>query len=155
MELEGDAIAFLDQLVFEGVGFPETADTSLVIMAALAFGMLSGKHLAYVGRGIFKKVSMLVEVIQKKAQHDALLPDVNASEDLFTFDTRLCINEHIFSPAVPAADLVPKGVTPADHFGIKCLDKRSIPAGDKVEPVFFQHIIQGSIHCDMTMQTLT
>jgi hypothetical protein len=155
MKLKGDAIAFLDQPVFKGKSFPETADTSLIIVAVLAFGMLTGKHLTDIGRGIFKKVSMPVEIIQKKAQHNCLLPDVNAGEDLFTFDTHLRVNEHIFSPAESTADPTPKGVASECHFGIKCLDKRFIPGGDKIELVFFQQLIHGSVHCDLTIQSFS
>jgi hypothetical protein len=63
VELKGDAITFLDQLVIQGVGFPKSALPILVIMAMLAGSMIVNKDFLDIPRSMVDIFAVLVDAI--------------------------------------------------------------------------------------------
>ena len=100
MKLERDAIAFLEQLVVDGVRFPKSTCSIFFIVAMLALGMVANKNLFDMRWGMSDMVTMFVNAIQEQAQHNALRANVNAGENPFALYARFGVNEHIFTPTI-------------------------------------------------------
>jgi hypothetical protein len=137
VELECDAVAFLDQPAVQGIGFPKPAYPAFVVVAMLAIAVLSCENLLNVRRGVLDVVAMFIDGVEKQAQRDALIADINPGDDLFALSPRLGVNQHIPSPAKTAADFVPEIVAESGHLVVECEHKPLVGAGNKIEPFFF------------------
>ncbi len=143
VKLERDPVAFLYETLIERVRFSEATFPVLFIVTMFAIAMVTDKDLFDMGWGSLDITPVLINVAEEEAQDNALVPDIDAGEDLFAFDSRLCINDHVFSPAVAAADLPAKTVSESGHFTIKGKHELLIAGRDEVKSSF----LQKALHC--------
>ena len=107
-------------------------------MAVLTGAAVPGKNRFDPGRRVFKVGSVLVDLIDEKAQDDALVADINPRGDPFAFHAGFGVDDHISAPAISAADLITGAVADPGQFQVKRQNKGFIRSRNKVEALFRQ-----------------
>jgi hypothetical protein len=149
VKLKRVAIAFLHETIIDCVCFSEATIPVLFIVTMFAVAMLTDKDLFDVGCGILDIAPMLINIAEEESQDNALVPDIDSSEDLFTFHSRFCVNDHVLSPTVAAAYYPAKAVSEFGHFVIKGKDEPLVAGRDKVKSLFLEKILQCSVPFDV------
>lgn len=119
MKLKGDAVTFLKQSPVDRIGFSKPAIAILVVVVMFAGRVLPGKNLLDIGRRLFDERPVFINIIEEKAEHNTLVPNIDPGVNILTLHARLPINKHISAPAVTAADFIAKIVSKPGHFVVE------------------------------------
>ncbi len=97
----------------------------------LAIPVRTCENIFYVFWRVFKEIPLFINLIQEQPQNDLLFADINPGVDPLAAHIGFTIDEHVFSPAIPAADLTAKIITEACHLVVKGRDKFPVVFIDK------------------------